>query len=68
MHGQNDRTDEAFDLLNKALEHIEETDEHYYEAEIHRLCGEMELRRGGDGAVAAGDRPASPPGAGTRRS
>jgi predicted ATPase len=46
MHAQSGRHEEASDLLGQALAHVEETGERYYEAEIHRLEGELALLRG----------------------
>ena len=37
------RTDEALDALAEALEFVEETEERWWEAELHRLKGELLL-------------------------
>lgn len=50
MKGRNGQVEESLTLLSEALAHVEETDERYYEAEIHRLQGEMMLLRGGPGS------------------
>jgi predicted ATPase len=46
------RTEEGLGAIAEALEHVERTDERYYEAELHRLKGELLLQRGGAGAEA----------------
>jgi predicted ATPase len=49
------RIDEGLAAIEEALSHVEETEERYYEAEAHRLKGELLLRRGGAGALAAAE-------------
>ena len=49
------RIDEGLIAIEEALSHIEETAERYYEAEAHRLKGELLLRQGGAGALAAAE-------------
>jgi predicted ATPase len=49
------RFDEGLASIDEALSHVEVTEERYYEAEAHRLKGELLLRRGGAGAVTAAE-------------
>jgi predicted ATPase len=49
------RFDEGLVAIDEALSHVNETDERYYEAEARRLKGELLLRRGGAGALAAAE-------------
>jgi predicted ATPase len=49
------RIDEGLAAIEEALSHVEETEERYYEAETHRFKGELLLRRGGAGALAAAE-------------
>src|SRR5205085_1788475 len=39
------RFDEGLDVLSRALDRVDETGERYYEAELHRLRGELLLKR-----------------------
>jgi len=39
------RAEEGLNTLREALEHVERTEERYYEAELHRLKGELLLQR-----------------------
>jgi predicted ATPase/class 3 adenylate cyclase len=49
------RLDEGLGAIEEALSHVNETDERYYEAEAHRLKGELLLRQGLPGAAAAAE-------------
>ncbi len=49
------RFDEGLATIEEALSHVNETDERYYEAEAHRLKGELLLRQGFPGAVTAAE-------------
>jgi len=44
--------EEGLGAIAEALEHVERTGERYYEAELHRLKGELLLQRGKSGAEA----------------
>ena len=46
---------EAFALLELAQRHVDATDERYYEPEIHRIFGQLELVRGEAGAAKAAE-------------
>ncbi|MEH2503918.1 putative ATPase/class 3 adenylate cyclase [Bradyrhizobium sp. AZCC 1578] len=43
-HGRSGATEEGLDLVAKALERAEETAEGWFEAELHRIMGELMLR------------------------
>ena len=45
VHRRAGETDQALEVIGKALEHVEQTDERVYEAELHRLKGETLLSR-----------------------
>jgi predicted ATPase len=46
VYGRTGRMEEGLDLLEKALAIAHRNGEHFYEAEIHRLKGELLLRQG----------------------
>ena len=46
------RYDQALAHLDRALRQVEDTGERWYEAELHRLRGELALRSGGDASAA----------------
>jgi tetratricopeptide (TPR) repeat protein len=48
------RTEDGLALLDDALETVQRNGEHFYEAEIHRLRGELLLLQGADEAQAEG--------------
>jgi predicted ATPase len=43
-HGRSGSVEEGLDLLVKALDRVEETGERWFEAELHRMMGELMLR------------------------
>ena len=45
VHRRAGEADEALEVLGKALEHVEQTGERVYEAELHRLRGAILLSR-----------------------
>ena len=50
--GMAGQPDDGLDLLDEALETVQRNGEHFYEAEIHRLRGELLLLQGADGTQA----------------
>jgi predicted ATPase len=54
-HGRSGAVEEGLDLVAKALDRVEETGERWFEAELHRISGELMLRRAeADPAAAEG--------------
>ncbi len=49
------RIEEGLLVIDEALTHISETDERYYEAEAHRLKGELLLKQGRPTSIAAAE-------------
>src|SRR5271165_277723 len=49
------RIDEGFLVIDEALTHIRDTDERYYEAEAHRLKGELLLKQDRPSSIAAAE-------------
>jgi len=45
IHGQDDQPDEGLRAVAEALEHVQQTDNRAYEAELYRLRGELLLAR-----------------------
>ena len=43
-HGRSGAVKEGLDLVAKALDRVEETGERWFEAELHRMAGELMLR------------------------
>jgi len=43
-HGRSGAVEEGLDLVAKALDRVEETGERWFEAELHRMMGELMLR------------------------
>lgn len=52
LHLRRRAIEDGFEALSEAFALAERTDERFYEAEMHRLRGELLLARGGDGADA----------------
>jgi class 3 adenylate cyclase/predicted ATPase len=52
LYGMATRWEEGFQALSQALAHVEDTEERYYAAEVHRLRGELLLRQSGLRAAA----------------
>ncbi|WP_247495004.1 hypothetical protein [Bradyrhizobium sp. 164] len=44
VHGRSGAVDEGLDLVTEALARVEETGERWFEAELHRMMGELMLR------------------------
>jgi hypothetical protein len=53
MYGRVGQVEEALSAIADAMSHVERTGERYFEAEVHRIKGEL-LRMKGVGAVAGG--------------
>jgi predicted ATPase len=53
LFGKDSRTGEGLLIIEEALSHIANTGERYYEAEVHRLRGELLLRHGYSEAITA---------------
>jgi len=55
MLAKHGATEEALGMIAEALAHIDASSERYYEAEVHRVKGELLLTRGGPDAAAAAE-------------
>jgi predicted ATPase len=55
LYAMNRQWDEGFDALDRALSHVAQTGERYYEAEVHRLKGDFIWLQGGSSASPAAE-------------
>jgi len=50
LHGEIGQFEEGLSAITEALSHVESTDERYWEAEVHRIKGELLRMKGADEA------------------